>query len=101
MAHRPNRPRYVLQDNALRLIADTDPAFRKTDGDVHVAAIGIAAGLDSTTLVHLRKGRIGLSSDVMAALATLYIKKAGIERPAAEGALFDLLAGKRAMAVAA
>lgn len=99
------RKTYVLQPDALDLIAETDPAFKRLDGKPNHAAIEAAAGIAASTLSHIVERRIGLSAKVMAALVGLYMDTAKVGRKAAETRLIDLVdaepvAGSRHLATA-
>jgi hypothetical protein len=81
---------YVLQRDALEILAGDDPALLRTDGAPNLDAISTAAKLDPTTIWRITTGKIGLSSWVMAALTELLMNR-GYTRADAEAALFDLV----------
>jgi len=85
------RKMYVLQSDALEILAGDEPALRtRSTGKPNASAISLAAGLDSTTLLQIVNGQIGLSIWVKAALTDLLMQR-GHSRADAENALFDLV----------
>lgn len=85
-----HRKAYVLQRDALEILAGDDPALRRADGKPNYENISIAAGLDPTTIWRIMTGKIGLSVWVMAALTDLLMRR-NYNRPDAEAALYDLV----------
>lgn len=85
------RRAYVLRPDALDTLANAGPGLRTPQGEPNVSAIGVAAGIDPTTLLRIKNKQIGLSARAMAALVDLQMGR-GMDRTAAEAALFDLVA---------
>lgn len=85
-----HRKMYVLQSDALEVLAGDDPALRRADGKPNYENISVAAGLDPTTIWRIMTGKIGLSVWAMAAL-TDFLMCRGYTRTGAEAALYDLV----------
>lgn len=86
---------YVLKPGAFELLAGTDPALRGGKNlhpdEPNLSAISAAAGLNSTTLGQIKRGEIGVSIWVKAALVGFLMDSQGYTKESAEFALFDLL----------